>query len=240
MNTQNYVCSTYFKINADKQSGTKFSIDDFQYMKEWYESAHKYGLKCVIFYDNLTDDFLEKHKNEITFIKVAQEKLNIIDYRWIIYDEYLKNNKENINLILFTDISDVIFLKNPFDLIATKPEMLFIGDEETTVGDPWIVKRSVFFKDIIPDIMEHQKKNSSKKLLNCGIVGGNVKLVSELVTDMARILSQGNFNLTTFDMSILNYLMYTKYPNRFLSGKPLNTRFKYYEKNNVDCYIKHK
>jgi hypothetical protein len=239
MNKENYICSTFFKLKANTQSGWNFNSDDFIYMKNWYESADKFNLKCVIFYDNLSNEFIEKYK-KIQFIKVDQFNLNIVDYRWVVYDEYLRNNKENINLILFTDMSDIVFLKNPFDLISTKPNTIFVGDEPTTVSDGWIKKRSVFFHNILPEIIEHEKLNGNKKLLNCGIVGGEVAIVSEFVHEMAEILSKANLELTTFDMVVLNYLIYTKYVNRFFSGTPLNTRFKGNEKNNKECYIKHK
>ena len=239
MKKENYICSTYFKKKANKQSGWVFGFDDYIYMKNWYESANNFNLKCIVFHDSLSNEFIEKY-NKIQFIKVEQSNLNIIDYRWVVYDEYLKNNKENVNLMLFTDMSDVVFLKNPFDLISTKPDTIFVGDEPTTVSDGWNKKRSVYFHGVIPEIISHEKNNGSKKLLNCGIVGGEVGIVSEFVHEMADILLKANLDLTTFDMTVLNYLLYTKYVNKIFSGSPLNTRFKGNEKNNKICYIKHK
>jgi hypothetical protein len=236
----NYVCSTYFKKKTNIQSGRKFNADDFIYMKNWYESARKFNLNCIVFHDSLSNDFINKHQDDIQFINVEQKSLNIVDYRWVVYDEYLKINKDNIDMILFTDISDVVFLKNPFDFMLCKPDMLFVGTEETTISNNWITKRNRYFHKIIPDIIEYEKQHRNKKLNNCGILGGNVNLISEFIHDMATILLQANLESTTFDMVVLNYLLYTKYVDKFFAGHPLNTKFKKNEKNNNECYIKHK
>jgi hypothetical protein len=246
MGRKNYICSTYLNKSIDIQRKTRWDDNDFKYIKEWLYSALNHSLNCVIIHDNLSPEFVKRYENKesyikssIEFIKAVQPKLNGLDYRWILYYEFLELYKNEIDMILFTDISDVVFLKNPFDFMSKNSELIYTADEEGMLKNGWILKRNKYFYDIIPNFKNYEKENAGEKLKNCGVVGGKVEVLLEFVKDMASILLAGNVEETTVDMSVLNYLLYTKYKNKSYSGYPLNTRFKFNEIN-PNCYIKHK
>jgi len=123
IDNKNIICSTLLNKNIDPQRGIQIK-DTYNYIKEWYESVIFLNLKAVIFYDNLDEEFIMKYtRTNINFIKVEQKSLNTVDYRWVIYSNFLKYNKNKYDNILFTDISDVIFLKNPFEFINKEIEL---------------------------------------------------------------------------------------------------------------------
>jgi hypothetical protein len=236
---QNYIASTFFSKNVDVQRGVAIT-DYYSYIKDWYFSIVALNLKCIVFHDNLDESFIESFfKDNIQFIKVEQKSLNTVDYRWVIYKEFLNNTQEEINSIIFTDISDVVFLKNPFEFIDTKPDTILIGTEECNLTNCWLTERNGYFYDIIKDFKEYEINNAALQLNNCGIVGGNFDIMKSFVNDVADILLLGNVEKDTVDMSVTNYLIHTKYKDKFFCGHPFNTRFRHDEVNS-ECYVKHK
>jgi hypothetical protein len=64
-----------------------------------------------------------------SFIKVDHDlRFNPNVYRYYIYNEFLELNSASINNIFFTDISDVVVLKNPFleQLYIDNPTSIFL------------------------------------------------------------------------------------------------------------------
>ena len=72
----------------------------------------------VIFVDKLSDETLEKIKLCGAIIKDISEKnlgyQDLIKYRWKLFSDFLKENKDKYNLVFATDIKDVIFQKDIF------------------------------------------------------------------------------------------------------------------------------
>jgi hypothetical protein len=239
IDNKNIICSTLLNKNIDIQRGIQIK-DTYNYIKEWYDSIITLNLKAIIFHDNLNDEFIVKYTTtNINFIKVEQKSLNAVDYRWVIYSEFLKYNKNKYDNILFTDISDVIFLKNPFEFIEKNKENIFIGSEESILENEWLLVRNKYFYNIIPDFKEYENTYYDIQLKNCGIVGGNINIVSEFIDDMSDLLLNGNVEEDTVDMSITNYLIHTKYKDKHIFGYPLNTKFNF-DEFDYNCYIKHK
>jgi hypothetical protein len=238
---KNYICSTYFSNNIDPQRNKTINYDDYLYIKDWYESIIKLNLNAIIFYDNLSKEFIKKYTNSnIKFIHAEQASLNTVDFRWIIYKNYFERNKNNFDNVFFTDVSDVIILNNPFDFILDKPNTIFIGDEKPPYSYKWwMAKRNIYFHDIIPDFIEYENRTKNNIIYNCGIIGGDINIILDFLSDMVNILLKGNVKTTTVDMSVANYLIYTKYKNNFFAGYPLNTPYKFNEIRK-DCYFKHK
>ena len=60
--------SFYTKIpdpqyKPDKKSRKKFVLENFDYMKKFYNSIIKFKLKCIIFHDGLSEEFINKYSN---------------------------------------------------------------------------------------------------------------------------------------------------------------------------------
>ena len=78
-------------------------------------------MDAVIFYDDLSEAFINKYQNDrIEFIKIQPKNWGVTsmnDIRFIIFLEYLKNN--HFDKVIISDAADVIFYKNIFDDINT-------------------------------------------------------------------------------------------------------------------------
>jgi len=112
-----YFCGKRDPIHHFELKDEKQESDNYNYIKPLYDSCKEKDLHLVIFYDILSDKFIEKYSTDkIIFRKtLLLSDLSINDERFIIYYEYLlKNPYKNV---LTSDISDVYINKNPFDLI---------------------------------------------------------------------------------------------------------------------------
>jgi len=120
----NVVLSCYFNgkkdpIHHESLKNQKRDKDDFNYIAPLYNSCLKLGLHLIIFYDNLSKNFVQKYStNKIIFRKtILVSNLSINDERFIIYYEYLlKNPYKNV---YSSDIGDVFLTKNIFELFDT-------------------------------------------------------------------------------------------------------------------------
>jgi len=116
------VMSCYFTgkkdpIHHEELNNQRQAIDNFEYMKPLYESCYDLNLHLIIFYDNLSNEFVKTYtKKNIIFRKTKlTSNLSINDERFIIYYEYLLDNP--YQNIFTSDISDVYLIKNPFHLM---------------------------------------------------------------------------------------------------------------------------
>ena len=55
------ILTTYFTSKADPQKKIFMPNDDFSYIEKFYRSVMDHDLHAVIFYDNLSADFVEKY-----------------------------------------------------------------------------------------------------------------------------------------------------------------------------------
>ena len=44
----------------------------------------------------------------------------------------------------------------------------------------------------------------------------------------------------TLDMGAFNYIARTQFADKLINGTPVNTQFKKYEENRMDCWFRHK
>ncbi len=143
------------------------------------------------------------------------------DERWLKYYEYLKKNK--FEKVLITDISDVWFKKNPFELLSPKFR-LFIGSEESiNCENKWMKSHylKVFGKEF--------KFLQSKQVLNAGIVGGTYNEVLKLLSKMRKEILKINVKGVLYDMVVLNKIVYSKYnKGEIYTARKLHSPYKKY------------
>jgi len=230
------ICTTFFTSGLDPQKNIKWETNGFEKISEFYNSIKTLDLNCVIFYDELSDLFINEYSTDkIKFEKVNPSSLNLIDVRWVIYKDYLEKNKK-INRVFFTDISDIVVLKNPFNFITKN--VIYCGDEEMLNNDSlWMKHCYMCLKHL-----DVQKINEcyKHKVLNAGILGGEKDLIYDVINKMSDILINSNIKHTTVDMCTLNYVLYTYYSDKIIHGLPVNTVFNNYETDNKIAWFKHK
>jgi hypothetical protein len=211
-------------------------------MAHWYTSIKRLGLKGIIFHDELTDSFVKKYTTEnISFEKTFLGDLSTNDERFFIYYEYLKNNKyENVFL---TDLSDVWFKKDPFEIIDDKYK-LWVGSEQEKIDEKkWIVRR---FEKIYGKLFAEMMKGI---LYNAGIIGGSYSNIFKFLGAMTNQMNNLKANKKdilekyhdiSFNMAAFNKVLYKQYnKSEIFTGEPLHSPFKSYLKGG-DYYIFHK
>lgn len=150
--------------------------------------------------------------------------------RWLKEWQYLRNRRD-IGNVFVVDATDVDMVNSPFPHIANG--RLYIGDEPgKVVSDPWMLTRHTE-----PNVNSWLRENPDLPLLNCGVVGGNRKLVMELCRDMYQY--HFNYPHDQTEMGIFNRLLHTKYAEVAESGRHVTSLFKKYERR-TNAWFRHK
>ncbi len=138
-------------------------------------------------------------------IELSRYYLHLIDARWPCYYEFLTRTRGLYSHVMFCDIKDVIFQRNPFDFtwnaplcsFLTPPEVL-IRDEEKTFG--WI--KTGFGE-------AEARKLQDKPVIGCGVTFAEIDAALEYVRLMCenfvRINARG-----LVDQGVHNYLLHNK------------------------------
>ena len=243
---KDYIVASYISGVYDVNRNTVLADDDDSIIQDWANSISKLKLQGIIFHNNCSVATCERCHNEyITFIKIEHDvQFNPNVYRYYIYNEFLKLNSAFINNIFFTDISDVIVLKNPFleQLYTDNPTSIFCGDEPKILNNEWMQQHAENLRNNIRDYKMYEYNFANSVLLNCGIMGGNITIMKQFINKLWALHQKYNSdNKTAFtgDMGAFNYLIRTQYNNKVIHGKPVNTEFKKYLENTL-CWFKHK
>lgn len=246
-NTANVIAATILTGVYDVNRSQMIAKDDFSLVSEWYQSILALGLNGIIFHNCFSDASVQKYQNSnITFIRVAyNSNISPNAYRYIIYNQFLQQEGAGIQNIFFTDIADVVALKNPFiqPEFTQHPKTLFCGDEDSTLDNEWMNNHSTFLRQHVADYGQYEADYKNEILLNCGIFGGNAQRMASLVSKLANLhLTYTIHNKTPFtlDMGAFNFIVRTQFGANLLHGMPVNTIFKKYETQRTDCWFRHK
>jgi hypothetical protein len=247
LNSSNLICASLFTGVYDVNRSEMLAQDDFLLVEKWCRSIERLGLYGIIFHNNFSAKTVaEVHSEQLQFIRVDfPSSLNANVYRYVVYDDFLQKQGEQIQHIFFTDITDVEVIKSPFDdaFFLENPERLFCGDEEKILDNPWMREHGKHLRKVMPGFSDFEQKNKSQPLLNCGIIGGKVTVMRSLMNELARIhqtYTISNQTPYTLDMGAFNFAARTMFPHRLIHGSPVNTRFKRYETDRSDCWFRHK
>jgi hypothetical protein len=221
--------------------------DDAAIFKSWYDSIIELNLSATLFHNNLSENTCRLYASDhIEFIKIEHNpifKPNV--FRYLVYHNYLTKYSNELDNIFVTDIADVVVVNSPFDtqFFKENSNKIFCGDEPKTLDNDWMRNHSAHLRAQIADYSVYEDEFKNQVLLNCGVIGGNIGIMSEFIMKLANIHLLYNFeNKTAFtgDMGAFNYLIHTQFNNRFLHGYPINTEFKAYQINRKDCWFRHK
>ncbi len=240
----NVVITSYFtdndkiknKLYDEKIVYRDNNIDELIY--KWNNSRANNNLNGIIFYDNLSSYFIERYSNSsLRFIKYERKyNLSINDERFICYFEYLLKNRYH-KYILFTDLFDVWFNKNPFDLIKNDDFDIFVSHENKRIyKSPFLIEKM--------NLIYNSIYNEKYLMLNPGVFGGKYRNLMLLLFNISLDLILYNLPYNV-NMAVFNKCCYNSYHDteksklKIFSGFPLNSNFKKYEKKG-DFYVAHK
>lgn len=222
-----------------RQADGRIAQNDFKYIESWYNSVNDLCLEGRIFYDNLSDEFLERYTTDkIKFIKVRPSDYSNNDWRFFCYRNFLEENK--FDNIFLTDGSDVIVVKDPSKIISSFPST-----------DLFVCKDSMFLSEF--NYLELHKQArwddyvlfcimaSRWDLINMGVIGGNYDNIMSFLNQFCETrikLGTPEFNS---DMWIGQYVFRKLLADKnILIGEPFTSIFKQYEIDRKDVYFIHK
>ncbi len=227
---ESLIFSSYFTSKKCPQRKRKlFQSDSYGLIKGWYESIVKLDLKGIIFHDSLSGEFVREYENRnVSFEKWELGARSTNDERFICYRDFIFAH-EGIDNFFFTDLFDVIFYKNPFDLLSDDYDIYVGSEHRYNTKWMWNAYTRAYGQFYYRD----------KKLLNAGIIGGTRKniclLLDKMVEDFISIRPHVNAN-----MAALNKNTYDLFDEeRICTGFPLHSRFKGNQRKG-NFYIKHK
>ena len=95
------VLTSWFRYRRDPQRHVQVS-KDIDYINNMYVSATHLEIPVIIFYDWLSDEFIEKYSNDyITFKHVEPDRhYSTNDFRFMPYLEYIIQEEENLDSVL--------------------------------------------------------------------------------------------------------------------------------------------
>ena len=246
-NTANVIAATILTGIYDVNRSQMIAEDDFTLVRDWYTSMEDNGLNGIIFHNCFSEATVQKYQTgNIAFSRVAYNStISPNAYRYIIYNRFLQHAGTAIQNIFFTDIADVVAVKNPFiqPEFNQHPNTLFCGDEDSTLDNEWMNNHSTFLRQHVAGYTQYEADYKNEILLNCGVFGGNAKLVASLVSKLANLhLTYTIHNKTPFtlDMGAFNFIVRTQFGTDLIHGMPVNTVFKKYEHQRMDCWFRHK
>ena len=241
------VFTSYFTSTADFQRKFQHSPNQFQYMAEFFRSLKKLSLKAVIFHDGLDPGFQHRaasHYPKVSFSKVdSLHHRSTNDARFYAYFRYLRDHPE-IDKVLLSDVSDVVFQKNPFELMSVLGSWLYVGKDIDIFPSmrtmPWIEEGlRGCFGNYSMDNGELSRLLRMDTVYNAGIIGGSREVVLDLLAVMVAYLDTTPASLNC-NMPTLNYAVHRHFFGKVFTGFPLTSRFLRYQTSPKGVYVVHK
>lgn len=221
--------------------------DDYGLVENWVDSIKKLKVNGKLFHNHFSENTIARFQNKyVEFIKVKYDtRYSPNVYRYFLYQSYLSNKADSIRNLFFTDVSDVVVVKDPFSdpLFLNNPQTLFCGDEPKPLQNEWMLAHSAHLRAQINGFSQFENDFQKETLLNCGIAGGSIQTMTLLLNLLCithQNYNQNNPTAYTGDMGVFNYIVRTHFNNNLYHGAPCNTVFKAYENDRSDCWFRHK
>ena len=204
------ILSTYFSTKQDPVRGGFQQTDNFAYIQHWYNSVQLHDLEAVVFYDRLSEDFVQTYQTpKIRFVLCQLGNMSLNDERFFIYQEFIPWLPEG-SFVLTTDINDVVINKNPLPLLQTKPEKLFVGR-----GNRKVWKNGIWTLSALRQF--HQRFNRAIPLsfldypvFNPGTIAGRKDLILKLINQITQVF-EVLADARNYDMPVFNYVLKENY-----------------------------
>lgn len=248
------VVSTVFHSKDDPQRKTSTCRTCEKYFDRWLRSLQSLDIHTLIIHDGLPRTLLDSIDSSlVTFIEVKLGSGSLNDERFRIYYSLITGQPLEVypsfqlyprsepaallgvGKLFFTDAADVVFLKNPFDLVGSNESSVFVGSEDRK----WI--RWMHRKVIACGLKGY--KFQRRQMYNAGILGGRIHVLVKFLHDF--ITLQNKLSNTAFvrncNMPLFNAVV-SKWSSvgAVKTGYPLHTSFLAFECNQSNAYICHK
>lgn len=240
-----YIFTSYFTTMVDPQRGRGRKPNRFQYMRNWYQSVNQLGLRAVVFHDNLSPRFVHKLTNEnVSFIKVSSlHNRSTNDARFYVYQSYLQTHPE-VRRVFLTDLSDVVFQRDPFELVDLLGDWLYIGTDINFFPDlhsmPWMTTRLTrCFGTWSVEQGPVKRILKMRTVFNAGVIGGRRTKMLAALQRITQTLDQTPHEHNC-NMPAVNYAMHLYFNDVIFTGFPLTSHFLQHQVSPKGVYIIHK
>ncbi|MBQ7155612.1 MAG: hypothetical protein IJR85_08685 [Synergistaceae bacterium] len=130
----------------------------------------------------------------------------IINIRWKIYYDFLKDNTDKYDMVLTADVRDVIFQRDLFKLCDSSKPLLGIALEDFTIGEDSQNNAKWIINAYGNDIYQELKDNT---IICVGTVWGTTEEFMNYSSVMSDILnSEWSLRLHVIEQGIGNYIIY--------------------------------
>lgn len=228
------VLTSYLNYANDPQRGNRLK-PDVNNVLALCHSVTDNGGRVVVLHDCFDN---VPHIPGVEFVKVEGNPDYVPNvYRYKLQLDYLTANEIN-ETVFMVDATDVISLSAPCDVHENK---LYTGDEHGQfMNNEWMRKEQEPYAKAIPDYQSVIQANKNKTLLNCGVIGGKRETVLEFLNHYWQYTqTYMNTNRYSTDMAVSNYVFLKHFEGRIVSGEPVNTKFKHFERVN-GVWFQHK
>ena len=245
----NAVITTLFYTRPNPQTGKYVSLAQEPW-RRWFQSVQILGMSALVLHDGLPEHILAALNGTCTVtLQVSLNHRSVNDERFSLYrsllQEGLRTHFGNRTVVLssvdgmdtkllFTDMLDVEFYRNPFEIFFGKKYALYVG-MQASPWDRWIIARA--------NACSTRLQQHKLRYYNAGILGGSIGNVKRfldcyhtIAEELPRRSKKRNCNMVVFNQALVSCFHMTE----IFTGKPLHSIFKAYEKNTTNIYIRHK
>ena len=247
LNDNCVIISSYFTSKVDPQINSKpieyqCRPNDLTYISSWLATSLFYNLSPILIVDDMQSELINLLEQKgVIVVKADLGAMSTNDERFFCYAELL--NITNFKSALFTDVSDVLIKKNPFNFFEMKKRICLGNDMETTplVGNnAWMVEKTKALLRSNESLIESEDLTRflRSKLVNAGVVGGPIipirKFIDNVVEFLAKCPVAGNWN-----MIAVNFVASKLDEDENFQGAPFTSKFKKFNYE-FDGYVVHK
>ena len=246
-NENDVILTSYFTSREDFQRKKGVAPNRLQYMLHWLVSVRDLGLRAVVFHDQLDSGFCQRviqYHPGLSFRRVPS-LLNRTtnDARFYAFLDYL-HTQPDLGRVLLTDISDVKFQRNPFQLMRLLGDWLYIGTDidifPNMASQRWISERlegcfgnHTLLHGPLKPLM------SLDTVYNAGVIGGTRHVMLALLERLSQYLDTTPQALNC-NMPAVNFAVHRYFYQQVFTGFPLSSRFLRYQSSPKGVYVIHK
>jgi hypothetical protein len=232
------VFSSYFGSKNDTHIKSQKRYQNKKFFNSMLmQSVQKLGdVRAVVFEDqcrddatSLTDDHCSTSKEgsqlSHQYVDIAKFDMAPADVRFQLVLKYI-TERPDIQCVFIADNRDVSVLRNPGALCSMHPTTLFVAAD--MVNRDW---STGWFKKNLVDVLKPasgrmlartiSKFLEDRIVLNSGVVGGSREVMLQFLTEITAMIDKfGCSTCRPTDMSMVNYIAYSQFSGRIVTGFP--------------------